>query len=527
MKRLVSIILSIIIIPVGLGLSSCSCEIDLFEGEVLNLYSVDPYTLDPALSGDSTSHQYIMQIFSGLVKFDSNLQINGDIASNWDVDGEGLVYTFYLRQDVLFHDGKQVTAKDFKTSWERACNPATGSQTAPLYLGDILGARDVMNGNATEIAGVKIVDAHTLEVTIEEPRNYFLYKLAYPTAFVVDEETTLEENWWLQTVNGTGPFKLREWKYGSRLELEKFDEYYGKTAELERIVYHLWAGDPMDLYETGQIDVADIGEAYFDKVTDEKNTLSSELIISGVPSLTFIGFNFRSVPFDDPDIRKAFLLAIDMDRVIELVYRDTAIVADGVIPPGIPGYDEAVEGFDFDPDAAKKLIAISSYGSVESLPPITLTAGGYGGLVSNDLQAIVYQWQENLGVNVVIRQIEPNEYFYNLADEKDELFYFGWVADYPHPQNFLEVLFSSGSPTNIGQYSNNEFDDLVTEAASESDWIASMQLYQQAEKILLDDSVLIPVCFSVDMTLVKPYVHGYIPNPLGAVALNEVSIEGK
>ena len=527
MKRLVSIILSIIILPFGLGLSSCSCEIDFFEEEVLNLYGIDPYTLDPALSGDFTSHQYIMQIFSGLVKFDINLQITGDIASNWDVSDEGFVYTFYLRQDVLFHDGKQVTAEDFKKSWERACNPATGSQTALLYLGDILGAGDVIDGNTTEIAGVKIVDTYTLEVTLEESRNYFLYKLAYPTAFVVDVKTTLGENWWLQTVNGTGPFMLRGWDYGSRLELEKFDRYYGKIAELERVVYHLWAGDPMDLYETGQIDVADIGEAYFDKVTDEKNTLSSELIISGVPSLTFIGFNFSSVPFDDPDIRKAFLMAIDMDRVIELVYRDTAIVANGVIPHGIPGYDEAVEGFDFDPDAAKKLIAISSYGSVESLPPITLTAGGYGGLVSNDLQAIVYQWQENLGVNVVIRQIEPNEYFYNLADEKDELFYFGWVADYPHPQNFLEVLFSSGSPTNIGQYSNNEFDDLVTEAASESDWIASMQLYQQAEKILLDDSVLIPVCFSVDMTLVKPYVHGYIPNPLGAVALNEVSIEGK
>lgn len=527
MRKLLPLIITAMILFCGLVTTACEQGGKSVGGGTLNLYGVDPYTLDPALSGDSTSHQYIMQMFSGLVKLDDDLLVSGDIADEWDVNDDGTVYTFYLHQDVLFHDGKQVKADDFKASWERACSPGTGSQTASLYLGDILGVDEVINGDAEKISGVRVVDKYTLEVTLKEPRSYFLYKLAYPTAFVVDTTTAIGGSWWQSGINGTGPFKLEEWEKGSRLELARFDRYYGTLAKLERVVYHLWAGTVMSLYENGQIDVAETGGDYIDKITDEKNEFFDELIITSVPSLMYIGFNFTTEPFNDPLVRQAFAMAVDMNQVVSLVHRGAAVVAGEVIPPGIPGHDETASITGFDPDTARSLMASSSYGSIDNLPPITLTTGGYGGLVSRELEAIVYQWNQNLGVEITVRQIDPNEYYYNLMAEKDELFYFGWVADYPHPQNFLEILFASSSSSNTGRYHNSHFDALISQAGKETDFDASIKLYQQAQEVLLEDTALVPISFGVEMTLVKPYVKGYNPGSLGVVKLNEIWIEGK
>ncbi len=181
------------------------------KGGVLNLYGIDPITLDPAISGEATSHEYIMQIFSGMVYLDDDMMPAPDIAQRWQVSEDGRTYTFYLRQDVKFHNGRSVRAEDFKYSWERAADPATGSMTAPTYLGDIVGVKDVLAGKTKDIGGVKVIDDYTLQVTIDAPKSYFLAKLTYPTAFVVDSANVKSgEKWWRQP-NGTGPFKLRQW----------------------------------------------------------------------------------------------------------------------------------------------------------------------------------------------------------------------------------------------------------------------------------------------------------------------------
>jgi len=137
------------------------------EGKVLNLYGIDPHRLDPAVSGEMTSHQYILQLFSGLVCLDDNLEPAPDIAQEWEVSDDGRTYTFYLRHDVRFHNGRGVIAEDFQYSWQRACDPATGSLTAATYLGDIVGVSDVLAGESKEISGVRVIDDYTLQVTID------------------------------------------------------------------------------------------------------------------------------------------------------------------------------------------------------------------------------------------------------------------------------------------------------------------------------------------------------------------------
>jgi len=492
---------------------------------VLNLYGIDPLTLDPAVSGEMTSHEYIMQIFGGLVCPGDKLEPAPDIAQSWQVSNGGKTYTFNLRQDVKFQDGRQVKAGDFKYSWERACAPETGSQTAATYLSDIVGVKEVLSGRTKEISGVRVIDDYTLEVTIDAPKAYFLSKLTYPTAFVVDRANVESGGEWWRNPNGTGPFKLKQWEENKLLVLEKNELYYRELARVNLVAFQLWGGVPMNMYETGGIDVTSVYLDYVDKVTDEKGPFYRELSI--VPELSFfyIGFNATKPPFDDVNIRRAFSQAIDKDKLVSLVFKGMMRRADGILPPGMPGYNEALLGLDYDVDRAKELIASSRYGDVSQLPPITITTMGWGGLISPELEAIVHQWRENLGVEVEVRQLEPERFFYYLREEKDEMFHIGWVADYPHPQDFLDVLFHTGADNNYGEYSNPEVDALLDRAGVEQDNALSLALYQQAEQLLVEDAACLPLWFGQNYILVKPYVEGYRLNPLGFAMLNEVLVK--
>jgi oligopeptide transport system substrate-binding protein len=220
-------------------------------------------------------------------------------------------------------------------------------------------------------------------------------------------------------------------------------------------------------------------------------------------------------------------MAIDKDKIISLTYKDTVERADGILPFGMPGFNENLIGLEYDVEIALELIAASKYGDVSKLPPITITTGGRGGQISLELEAIINEWRVNLGVEVEVRQLEPEEYLYNLMQEKDEMFIWGWGADYPHPQNFLEVLFASGSEINIGQYSNPELDTLLQMASLEQDSEKSLELYQQAEQMLVSDAACLPLWFGKNYVLVKPYVFGYQLNLLGFAMLNEVSVGPK
>ncbi len=493
-------------------------------GGVLRLYGIDPITLDPAVASEATSHEYVVQIYNGLVRLDDQLDTVADIATSWDVSADHRTYTFHLREDVTFHDGRGVTAADFKYSWERACDPATGSGSAATYLGDIVGVADVLAGQTTDISGVKVLGDYTLEVTIDAPKSYFLAKLTYPTACVVDRDNVAEGAEWWRQPNGTGPFKLDEWEEGSRLVLARNADYYGEKAHLAEVDFQLWSGVPIRLYENDEIDVTGVSVSYIDRVTDPAGPFYGQLEVVPELSLSYIGFNNTRPPFDDANIRRAFALAIDKEKIVRLVLRDLVQVADGILPPGMPGYNEQLNGLAYDPALARGLITASSYGDAANLPPITLTTTGYGGYIGATLEAIITQWRENLGVEVTVRQIEPERFLYHLDEELDELYDLGWIADYPHPQNFLDILFRTGSENNDSGYSNPALDALLDEAAAEADEALSLALYQQAEQMLVDDAACIPLWFGENYILVKPRVQGYNLNPLGYATFNTVRI---
>jgi len=533
MKKLItSIVLPLLAISIALSgcqpvKTTATTGVTIASGSssaVLHLYGTDPLTLDPATSGDASSHDFIMQIFSGLVTLDSNLQPVADIAKSWTISSDGTVYTFTIKQGVKFQDGREIKADDFKYSWERACNPATGSQTAGPYLGDIVGVKDMLAGKATSISGVKVIDNYTLQVTIDAPRSYFLYMLTYPTAFVVDKNNVSKgADWWKQP-NGSGPFKLQTWVANKSFILQRNDNFYGDVAKVASVNYGLWSGVPERLYETGDIDATGVSLPYIDEVTDPAGQYLSQLTITPELSFSYIGFNCTKAPFNDPKIRQAFAMAVDKDKLVSLVYKGMMDKANGILPPGMPGYNSQLQGLNFNPQKALDLIKQSTYGDVSKLPPIVLTTAGYGGAVSADLEALVSEWRTNLGVEVTIREIDPERFLYHTKDELDNMFDSGWSADYPHPQDFLDLLFASNTESNYGGYSNPAVDSLLATAGKEQDSAKSLKDYQQVEQLLVNDAAVLPLWFGKNYTLVKPNIHGFTPDAMGMVRLNEVSI---
>jgi oligopeptide transport system substrate-binding protein len=490
----------------------------------LRLWDTGPVTLDPAISGDMSSHYYVMQIFSGLVRLDHDLNIVPDIAESWELSSDNKTYIFNLRENVKFDNGRGVRADDFKYSWERACDPDTDSGTAATYLGDIVGALDMLAGETEEISGIEVIGDYTLQVTIDAPKAYFLSKLAYPTAFVVDRDNVESgEDWWREP-EGTGPFKLTEWQGGQSLVLERSQTYYGELARLEQVYYFLY-GSPMVLYETEQIDVVSVFLPYIDRALDETGPFYSELAVTPELSLYYIGFNTAEPPFDDVNVRRAFCHAVDKERIAEVILRDMVSEAEGILPPGMPGYNEALEGLDYDIEEALDLIAASKYGDISNLPPITLTVDGYGNSIPAYLGAIIQEWQQNLGVEISVRQLEPENYLYNVKQEKDEMFVTGWIADYPDPHNFLDILFRTGSEVNISGYSNPTLDTLLDQAAIEQNEIARLAMYEQAEQLIIDDAPCIPLFHGVNYILVEPYVKDYELSPMAIPDLSKVYID--
>jgi oligopeptide transport system substrate-binding protein len=526
MKNRLSIIINALIAAILILSILPGCSISATNNKYdLNLWDSGPLTLDPAISSEMSSHIYVMQVFSGLVKFDSHLKPVPDIAESWDVSADGKTYTFKLRKDAKFHDGRAVTASDLKYSFERACLPATGSQTASTYLSDIMGVKDVLSGKTKDLDGVRVIDTSTLKITIDAPKAYFLSKMAYPTAFVIDRKNVESgANWWHKP-NGTGPYKLTTFAEDSLIVLQPNQYFYG-TKATATVAFHILAGIPMSLYETGKIDVVDIYKTYIDRAQDPAGPFADQLHIFPEFSLQYIGFNTSKPPFDDPLVRQAFCYAVDKEHIIKLIQKDMVTKAEGIIPVDMPGYNKDIKGLDFDAANAKALLAKSKYGSAANLPPITLTTAGFGGVDVDDyLGAIIQDWKHNLGANVTVRLLEPSAFHYNLQEEVDEMYALGWIADYPDPQNFLDTLFYTGGEYNDSHYSNKELDKLLDKASVEKDYATRMGIYQQAEQIVVDQAPLMPLWFGRNYLVISPEVHDYNIDPLGVPRLNLVTVD--
>ena len=495
-------------------------------GRLVRLFS-DPPTLDPHITTDSTSAVIINEVFGGLVTINPEIEIVPDLAEDWDISPNGKVFTFRLRQDAKFHDGRLVVAEDFRWSLERAADPLTESPVADLYLADILGVADKLSGKTQSIRGLRVIDDHTLELTIDAPKSYFLAKMTYPTGFVVDRQNVEgNKNDWVFEPNGTGPFRLERYEIGETIILGRNDLYHLGPPFLDTVEFILSGGDPMLMYENDEIHLTGLGLADLERVQDPDNPLRAELATAPPSfSVSFIGLNVNEPPFDDPKFRLALNYAVNKKEIATSALSDLVVPAVGVIPPGFPSYNTDLKGYGYDPEKAKRLLSESRYGAdTGSIPRITLSiAGNFGASVGLDMEVMLRSWEETLGVEVEIQQTEWATFLQDLHKRRFQMFVIGWSADYPDPENFLDILFHSESTNNWGAYSNREVDSLLEKARVEPDQVARFQQYNVIEQLIVDDAPWVPLWHSTERkVLIKPQVKDYFLVPMTIPKLRHV-----
>ena len=490
----------------------------------LRLPGADPITLDPALVTDAASAEYVVEIFSGLMTINPKLDIVPDLAESYTVSDDGKVYTFKMRDNAVFHDGRRVEAADVKCSIERAAARETVSPTASVYLNDIVGAVDKMQGRAKDIKGIEVVDARTVRFTIDAAKPYFLAKLTYTTAFVVDcKQAAAAPRNWTRNPNGTGPYRLADWRVGERMVLEANTRFYTGAPKMQQVLYQFSGGSALTRFENNELDVAGISINDIDRVRDTNNPLNKLYSQATHFSTSYFAFNIQQPPFDDVNVRRALAQAIDRKKVVDITFNKMLATATGILPPELPGFTPADKTFAFDPTAAKASLAASKYAG--KVPPITLTEVGGGAEAGIDTQAYLENWKTVLGIEIQVKQTDSATFYADQQAGRLQMFNGGWIMDYPDPENVLDLKFHSKSGLNDVGYANRQVDSLLEKARTERDPVARIKMYQDVEKILVNEVAWLPLYYSVVHQVVNPAVKGWFEPRMVIPRLRFVSVE--
>ncbi|MGH7383019.1 MAG: ABC transporter substrate-binding protein [Candidatus Methylomirabilales bacterium] len=471
----------------------------------------DPPSLDPIHITDTVSHAVASELYDGLVTFDRDLKVQPAIARRWVVSGDGRTYTFDLRSEVRFHNGRSVTAEDFRYSFERLLHPETQSERTWI-LEKLQGAREFMAGKTRRVTGIEILGPHKLQLTLERPFAPFLALLAYPAASVVPREETAR--WGRQFSThpmGTGPFRFREWRHDDRVVLDANPDYFQGAPHLDRIVFRVIPDEMTRFQEfkAGNLEHTDVPTGLFQMVRNDP--MLSRMLFSG-PSLGInaIQFNLERPPFrGNPKLRQAFNYIVDKEAVAAVILEKRVMPARSILPPGMMGHNRDLQGYPYNKAHARRLLAEAGHEGGKDLPPLTLHYNT--GLVNRKIAEFVQGMLREIGVTVALREMDWPAYL-NLVDRGDvQLFRLGWLADYPDPENFLTVLFHSrnkGSKGNLSRYVNPRVDALLDRADGGLDPAERTRLYREAEKIIVEDAPWIFLHYYSTDVLIQPRVKG-------------------
>ncbi|MHB1296448.1 MAG: peptide ABC transporter substrate-binding protein [Anaerolineae bacterium] len=519
-----------IVMVLTIALSGCARGEALAKEINLNL-GTEPPTLDPDLAQDTTSIDVIQLTFLGLTDFDDEtMETVPELATEWSVSSDGLVWTFKMRDDVewvnydpatqKFEKMGPVTANDIVYGVKRTLDPATGSPYAYVdYI--IKGGEDVNTGVSTDMdsIGVRAVDDYTVEFTLTQPAGYFPGIAGmWPNRPVPQQAVEEFGDKWTEPGNiwTNGPYALDTWEHEASMVLVKNPNYYdAKTVSIERINYVMVVEDStaFAMYENGELDVANAPLDDMDRIKADP-VLSKELYIAPYLCTGYYGFNVTKPPFDNVLVRQAFSYATDRQKLIDTVLKGEQKPATTFAPPGIfgtPAEDETFGGITFDPEKARALLAEAGYPNGEGLPEITLMFNTNEGhqKIAEFMQAT---WKEVLNVEVKLANQEWAVYLETTAEDAPQIWRMAWCADYPDENNWVLEVFHPTKSENRPKWNPEdaaaqEFMQAVEDAAAASDPEERATLYSKAEKILCtDQAIIIPQYYYSRVVVNKPYV---------------------
>lgn len=475
-----------------------------------------PSTLDPHLITDTYGFTVAQQIFDGLVQYDGGLTITPAIAQSWKGSRDGLSWTFYLRKGVKFHNGREVVADDVVYSFTRILDPRTKSKAAEIFM-KIKGAKEFVEGQEKTVEGLRALDRYTVQIQLVEASAPFVASLAIGYAKIVPREVVEELGPAFGTRPvGTGPFKFVRWKKDDEIILEANQDYYGGRPFLDRLEYKIYAGHQTDemfaSFEHGGLEDTFIPTAYWGRAQETKRYRFVQRPILGV---RFFGFNTASSPLSSRLVRQAFNYAIDKEALVRDILQGRFAAGKSFLPPGTYGYDPQYRPYTFDPQHGRNLLAKAGYPGGKGLPVFQIWSSVKSADIEREHEAIK-KYLADVGIRVEF-QYNTNWPTFNsqVYEGKFPIFRYGWVADVPEPENFLYRLFHSQSPNNLTRYHNERVDRLLDRARAEQDYLKRVALYREAEKLIMEDSPVIPLNYYSYDRLFQPYVQSIEVSALG------------
>ena len=479
----------------------------------------EPGSLDPALAEDEHAFNVLLDLYEGLLITEADGSISPGVAASWTVSPDGLTYRFKLRDDAVWSNGVPVMAQHFVAGFRHAVH--SGSQSPSVFLlSPLRNYQRVLQGELPATAlGIRAEDERTVVIELDQPASYFPGILAMPIALprlpgVHDDAASFRLP---SKFVGNGPYVLQEWQPGGALKLRRSETFHAAQSVAIEFVQYLPLTDPaaeFNLYRSGELDItATIPSAAFAAIRAER---PDEVRVTPGLALYYLAYDLSGPPFDNAALRKALSMAIDRERLVEMLARGEQ-PAYGLVPPGVKGHVPAPYAWraasrkDRERQAREAYSAAGFHGGQAPAIRLTYDAGDVHEKVA---LAVRSMWQDVLGIDVSLQRMEWKMFLATRDDRSAwQIMRFSWVGDFDDASTFTD-LFITGGQQNLPGYSNPQYDNLLRQASASNDASARRPLMTEAERLLLDDYPIVPLYFYVNKHLVGERVQGFEPNVL-------------
>ncbi|MBI2280628.1 MAG: ABC transporter substrate-binding protein [Bacteroidetes bacterium] len=512
---------------------------------------------DPIKVTDGYSSQVLGQLYEGLVRFNENdLSIEPLLAESWEVDENGLTYTFKLKKGVYFHDnncfndgkGRELKADDVLYSFNRVCNSKI-NYAYSLIKDKLMGAQaSFQTPEFKNVSGVKVIDDYTVSFTLTKPSSNFLQTLATVSLAIVPKEAFDKETF---EIVGTGPFIFdKTAKKVTKITLNRNPNYHlvdadgNKLPYLDAVTFHYVENsqDRLDLFEKNKLDIIiDLPSASIKNVVENQisdfESKPPKYILGRYPELvtTYLEFNTKTEPFKNVKVRQAIAMAIDKVKLVDVILNGEAYgpALNGIVPPAIKGYDyESVIGIEYSIEKAKKLLAEAGYKNGDGLPIIKFYISGNDNQNLRIALEIQKQLLTDLNVNTEIVTVSFAEKLEMDKTGYGSMGISAWLADYPSPDNFLNIGYGGYVPASLSEpsfpnssrFSNRDFDAYFEQATTSTDELKRNELCLKAEQILINEAPIIPLWYNENYRLFQSNLIDYRPNVMHIHNLTKVRI---
>ena len=487
------------------------------KGLLRTAVAYDITTMDVAKTTDD--YMIPMNVFDRLFETrvqDGTAQVVPSLCTEYKVSEDGLTYDFTLREGVVFSNGNPLTASDVRYTFERLLILANQNTDIPL---EVAGGQELMDKKAESLSGFTVTDDTHFSVTLNAPNAGFPAELSAPAMSVVDQESMAEGFGTEPAATiGTGPYRVTEWVTNDHYTLEYNDKYWGAEPTVKKVVVRVIsdANTQNLMFQNGELDLIDLQNQDSAIVESQYKAAGARIVSVPKVGLTFLALNEGNEFLKDVKVRKAIGMALDVDTLITGLYNGDARRENGVIPSGVWAHNDSLEGFTYNPEAAKNLLKEAGYedGQIAFELSMDSTASGTIQLVYQNIS----QMLEKAGIRATVKSYDHAAWLDLRISGKMDAFVARWGMDYNDPANIMYTFFGSADNT-LHRSLNYPDGDIISRVAAASaivDDDARRTEYQALEKKLIsEDAAWIPLYAEMHLYCMGPRVESFTPQWAG------------